>query len=136
VFAGLLVIQMLLLCDMICDLRWKLHAFGMHEAMANGVYGLRSGPQTIALLLLVGLVASACAWVLCRFRARAGAAIAIAATIASVGLWCTEAVSLHGVDAIFYHSVGSVMFVSLLWVGLSLITCAGLWIDYRTNPAD
>jgi hypothetical protein len=34
---------------------------------------------------------------------------------------------------VFYHMIGSVMAVSLVWIGLALFTCWGLLLDRRSQ---
>jgi hypothetical protein len=130
-FGVLAAVQCGLLLDMVFDWRWKIHEFWMQEAMAVGVYGQRRRPQALVLGLLVLAATLGLLLVLARFRGRVGLAIAMAGTLVSVGLWFCESVSLHMVDQIFYFMVGKVMFVSLLWVGVALTTCFGVWLDVR-----
>jgi hypothetical protein len=53
-----------------------------------------------------------------------------------VDLWWVEAVSLHAVD--FYHSIGSWMAVSALWILARLMTSIGglvcLTVPNETDP--
>jgi len=50
-------------------------------------------------------------------------------TLLSVVLWCCEWISFHWADQVFYHIIGRMMLVSLLWIGLALVTCIGAWLD-------
>jgi membrane associated rhomboid family serine protease len=83
----------------------------------------------LALWLLVSASALCCGLIVWRFRRRRGAAIAVAGTLLSVALRCAEVLSYHGLDAMLYASMGKVMVVSILWIGLTLLTCLGVWID-------
>ena len=134
-FALLTGVQALLLLDMAGDWRWKLHDAWMREAVAKGVYGDRRGPQLFALVVLVAALAAGAALIFHRFRSRRGVALAMMATLLSVGLWFCEAVSYHFVDALFYRPIGNVMSISLLWVCLAIATCFGVWLDGRDGPA-
>ncbi len=101
--------------------------------MNLGVYGERRPPQVLALLVLFGVLAIATIWICYRFRGRPGLAMAVTGTVLSVGLVCCESISYHYVDMIFYRMVGYVMAVSLVWIGLALITCMGALLDRRNH---
>jgi len=131
-FAALSVVQFALLLDMVFNWRWKLHAYGMQEAMLEGVYWERRSPQLVVLAILASLVGCGAVVVLCRLRYRPGAAIAMIGTLMSCGMWAGEAISYHYLDLILYYRVEGVMFVSLIWVSLTLITCFGVWKDRRS----
>ena len=130
-FGAFAAVQLGLLLDMAFDWRWKLHDFWMREAMASGVYDRRRLPQMLALGLLALGASLASAAILYRCRRRVGVALAMTGTLLSVGLWCSESISLHLMDRVFYHQVGKVMLVSLLWVALAALTCLGVWLDMR-----
>jgi hypothetical protein len=128
-FAALMAVQFFLLLDMAFDLRWKFHAIEDRVAMAMGVYDQRRGAQLLALSLLSLALISVSYLIFLRFRDRAGAAIALTGTLASVGLWCCEWVSYHDMDRFLYRLVGAVMVVSLIWIGFAMVTCFGVWLD-------
>jgi hypothetical protein len=129
VFGVLAAVQLVLLLDIAFNLRWKLHEFFMQEAIGHGLYGMRRSPQLLALWALVSASALCCGLIVWRFRRRRGAAIAVAGTLLSVALRCAEVLSYHGLDAVLYSSIGKMMVVSILWIGLTLLTCLGAWID-------
>jgi hypothetical protein len=130
-FGLLAAVQLGLLLDMAFDWRWKVHDFWMREAMATGVYDQRQFPQALALGLLILGALLACAAMVYRYRSRVGVALALCGALLSVGLWCCESISLHAVDRVFYHSVGTLMTVSLFWIALAAVTCFGVWLDMR-----
>jgi hypothetical protein len=132
IFGGLAGVELILLLDMAFDWRWKLHDFGMRQAIADGAYGNRRTPQVVLLVVLFAVLASGVGLTANRLRKRPGAAIAASGTLASVGSWCCEAVSYHDLDRLLYFHVGKTMLVALLWVGLSGITCMGVWLDWRS----
>jgi hypothetical protein len=124
-------IEAALLLDMVFNVRWWLHQQLMDLAQHRQEYDMRRAPQLIAIvilavLLLVGLVSA-----LRILRARPGAGLAISGVLLSLTLWCTEVVSLHAVDHIFYHLVGPWMLVSLAWVLAGLMTSVGVLLDAR-----
>jgi hypothetical protein len=131
-FGVLAAAQVLLLVDIAFNLRWKLHEFFMQAAMARGLYGERRSPQLFILILLIAAAIAGCVLILRRFHRRLGAAIAVASTLLSMALRCAEVLSYHNLDAILYHPVGKIMLVSVLWIGLTLLTCFGVWIDARS----
>jgi hypothetical protein len=127
-------LQLGLALDMAWDWRWKLHGFWMAQALALDVYGERRWPQALALGVLgVGSIPGAMAiegW----SRGRRGLGLAMAGTMFSAVLWCSEAISFHFLDLVLYRLVGPVMLVSLLWLGLAGTTCAGvLWDGARVG---
>jgi len=132
-FALLAAVQLFLLLDMAFDWRWKIHGLFDQSAMTLGVYGERRPPQVMALLVLFGVLVLAAIWIYLRFRGRPGLAMAVTGTVLSVGVTCCEGISYHYVDLVFYHMIGSVMAVSLVWIGLALFTCWGLLLDRRSQ---
>jgi hypothetical protein len=135
IFALLAGVQFALLLDMAFDWRWKLHDYGMRTAMAHGLYGERRTPQLLVLLILVALLVVSLAVILYRFRHRVGVVLAMAGTLLSVGLWCSEALSYHFLDRVLYLMIGNAMLVSFLWGGFAVITCLGLWLDTLSMDA-
>jgi hypothetical protein len=132
-FAWLTGVQLCLLLDMAFDWRWKIHDFWMREAMMAGVYDRRRLSQVLVLGLLCLAAALASRSLLLRFRRKPGAALAMTGTLLSVVLWCCEWVSFHWADQVFYHMIGKLMVVSLLWIGLALMTGIGAWLDGRRD---
>jgi len=135
VYAALAGVQFALLLDMTFDWRWKLHEYGMRAAIAEGAYGQRRAPQLVALVILAAVLIVCGVAILYRFRHRAGVALAVTATLLSVGLWCSEAISYHFLDRVLYLMIGKAMLVSFLWLGLAVITCCGLCRDALSQRA-
>lgn len=134
-FAMLMLVQIVLLLDMAFEWRWVLHDFWIREAMSHGVYDLRRTPQLLSLIVLGLILVFSVISIVHRFRHSAGEAIAVTSTTLSIGLWCCECLSYHNVDRVFYRMVGPVMMVSLLWIGFTLLTCFGIWLDNRSRPS-
>lgn len=132
-FGALSGIQLLLLVDMFCEWRWAVHAFWAEHAMRAGLYGERRGPQRIVLVLLALAGTGLLIWIARSLRDRPGAAAAAIGTGLAAGLWCCECISLHDIDGILYRMEGKFMLVSLLWVGIAILTSAGAWLDARMN---
>jgi hypothetical protein len=132
-FALLAAVQFFLLLDMVFDWRWKIHDFFGLDAMNLGVYGERRPPQAVALLVIFAVLVIAAIWIYRRFRGRPALAMAVIGTVLSFGVTCCEAISYHYVDMVLYHKVGSVMVVSLIWVGLGLFTCCGVLLDWKNQ---
>jgi hypothetical protein len=128
-------VQLTLLLDMIFDLRWRVHEFWMRQAMADGLYGERRGPQFLTLAGLAILLAIFAIFLFMRFRSSKGLRLAIFGTTLSVGLCFGEAVSYHNADRVLHASIGGAMVVSFLWCGLSAFTCIGLWMYMRDLKA-
>jgi uncharacterized membrane protein YidH (DUF202 family) len=131
IFGILTVVQLALLLDMAFDWRWMLHDHLMERAISLGVYGEREVPQIAALLLLLVGVVTASMVLIRRNKRRLGLGMAMAGTLLSCALWCSEWVSYHFVDTVFYHFAGGLMVVSFLWMINAGITCVGAWLDGR-----
>jgi hypothetical protein len=121
-----------LLLDMIFNVRWILHQFFMDEAKMLAVYASRRGPQALALVVLVGTFFIALRVASQKFHGRGGALLAVSGALLSLVLWCTEVVSLHAVDHILYHTVGSVMTVTFLWIVACAMTSVGVFVESNT----
>jgi len=133
-FTLLAVVQLFLLLDMAFNWRWKIHEFFGQGAMNRGVYAERRPPQAIALSVLFAVLVIATIWIYRKFSERPGLATALTGTMLSVGLTCCEGISYHYVDLVFYRMVGNLMVVSLVWIGLAVVTCSGVLLDHRSRP--
>jgi hypothetical protein len=135
-YAVLAGMQLCLLLDMAFDWRWKLHDLGVRVTTGLGIYDLRQTSQLLALAVLFLTVVLFSIFIFYKFRRRLGLALALTCTLLSVGLWWVECVSLHYLDEVLYRMVGVVMMVSLMWVGLALVTCLGIWLDGSRRPCE
>jgi hypothetical protein len=124
-------VQFVLLLDMAFNWRWKLHDFLAGDAEANNLYAGRRPVQVLVLEILAVLLICAAGLLIFRLRHRPGVAIAMAGTLLSLGMWCTEVISYHNVDHILYHMVGSLMVVSFIWIALCCFTTLGVLIEGR-----
>jgi len=130
----LMALEAALLLDSVFNLRWLLHNSLARLAMANHLYGGRSGPQHVALDLLGSAVAVGVASVLWLFRGRPSAWLAATGGIRSVGCWWVEVISLHAVDGLLYRRVDGVMPVRLFWTACSLMMGIGvLWDTFAKD---
>jgi len=134
--ALLAVCEGCLLLDMAFNLRWSLHQMFMDEAQTLAVYASRRGPQALALLVLVGVFLFGLWMASQRFHGRVGALLAVSGALLSIALWCTEVVSLHQVDHIFYRSIGSLFTVSFLWIIACTLTSVGVLIESKRPRKD
>jgi len=101
--------------------------------MDLGLYADRRSPQLLALLALGLTLALGCILLWHRFRQRPGLACAVIGTLLSLELWCCECLSYHFVDAVLYRLLGKLMAISLVWTGLSVVTCLGARMDDRRH---
>jgi hypothetical protein len=130
--AGLLMlIESVLLLDIAFNWRWMLHQLLMDLAQRAHEYQLRRTPQLIVLVLLAVLLALGLFAVRRFFRGTGGASLAVCGVLLSLGLWCTEVISLHAVDHVLYHPLGKIMSVGLLWILACLMTSAGILLIPR-----
>jgi len=117
-----------ILIDFVFNARWLLHDSLAKLAIAINLYNDRSGPQHVALGLLVTAVAAGVGFTSWLFRDRPGAALAACGGILSSCCWCVEVISLHSVDNLIYRRVDGVTLVRLAWSACSLMTGVGvLW---------
>jgi len=131
VFTILTGIQFVLLLDMAFDWRWKIHEFWMREALDLKLYDQRRPPQLLALAALGLILVLGCVLVWRQFRQRPGVSLALTGSLFSVELWCCECLSYHFVDVVLYRTVGKLMAITLVWIGLAAVTCLGAWMDGR-----
>jgi hypothetical protein len=124
----LMLIESVLLMDIAFNWRWMLHQLLVDFAQSKHEYGLRKEPQFIAVVILAALLLLGLLAVRRFFRGR-GTALALSGVVLSLALWCTEVVSLHEVDHVFYHRLGPIMAVSLLWIVACLMTSRGILIE-------
>lgn len=130
-FAALTGLQLLLLLDMAFNWRWMLHDFWVQVAVVHGVYDRRFTPQLLAVALLVVVLAVVSLCALYRFRRTPGRGLVLTSSLLSVGLWGCECLSYHQIDRVLYGMFGQVMMITLLWVGLTIVLCLGVWLDRR-----
>ncbi len=127
----LTVLEAALFLDMALNARWQLHDLLEGDAIREGLYAQRVGPQLAALVILGAAAAAGMGVALRRLNGRAGEIVAAWGAILSLSFWCAEIISLHGVDAILYRRVGGTMLVSLCWVACSLMTGLGILWELR-----
>jgi len=129
-FGVLTLVQLVLLLDMMFRWRWKVHALLVREAVAEGVYNERRDPQLWVLIALGVVLVVVSLWVIYRWRARRGLALAMTGTLILAVLWCTEAISYHAMDQVLYTvAAAGVRIVGLSWCVAALMVCVGCWID-------
>jgi hypothetical protein len=124
--ALLTLIESTLLLDIAFNWRWMLHRFLMDIAQGAHIYQVRTIPQLIALIILVGLSFLGLLAIRRSSRGRGGTRLAVSGVLFSLVLWFTEVVSLHQVDHVLYHRLGKIMAVTLLWILACLMTSIGM----------
>jgi len=117
--------------DIVFNWRWMVHQALMDAAMRRNLYGSRRGPQELVLGVLAGLLAFSIFLTLRFLANRTCALLAAIGGLLSVGLWCTELISLHFVDSITEHKFGRLMAISLMWLVASLITSIAILAEAR-----
>ena len=132
----LAVLEAGLFLDMVFSVRWQLHDLLEGEAIRENLYADRFGPQLAALSILGATATAGIGLTWLHLRGRAGAIIAVWGAVLSLSCWCAEVISLHAIDAAFYHTIDGVMLVSLCWVACSLMTSLGILWDSRAVRAD
>jgi hypothetical protein len=127
--AVLAFIEATLFLDIAFNWRWTLHSQFVQEAVRRNLYGERRGPQEAALVVLASLFCAICGFLLRLFRTRGGAVLAVWGVCLAIGVWITEVISLHAVDHVLYHRLGSLLFVCYLWIAAALMTSTGILMD-------
>jgi hypothetical protein len=127
----LAALEAALFLDMAFNTRWQLHDLLEGEAIRENLYSRRVGPQLVVLGLLVVSAASTMGLAYKRFRGRTGATLAACGVILSLSCWCSEVISLHATDTVFYLRIGEAKLVSLCWLTCSLMTVLGILWDAR-----
>ena len=95
------------------DAHWIVHDRIRAMLMADGLYADHARIQVA--ITLVGAIGVACAglWIV---RAARGARRWVwLTTLALVGLFCVQALSVHGVDALLGMRLGPIMLIGWLW---------------------
>ena len=132
----LTLLECVLLVDLIFDWRWKLYGLLRGEAASYHVYELRHRPQIATLIILCVLLLLAIAIGLKLLRGRVWTRLAFIGAVLSMGIWCTEIISLHASDALLYHRVGQAMVINFLWLAACLMTSIGILTDaYRRSSS-
>jgi hypothetical protein len=97
-----------------------LRTIGTNTGLAN-YYDARR-PGQVAMVLLLAIVIT---WLITKaipvMRRRPGIGWALMLGLCSAGLFLTEVISLHQLDAIFYAKVGPVMLIGWAWLVLGFI---------------
>jgi hypothetical protein len=115
--------------EIFIGLRHRLHDLAVATLLAHSEYGGRSYLQEIIIssfaVIAIGLAALIFLW---HEDAVGSAKVVTGITIAVSLLFAIETVSLHAVDAVFYHPVGSVMIIGWIWaVSASGVVSAALF---------
>jgi len=114
--------------EIFIGLRHRLHDLAVAALLAHSEYGERSSIQEIIIssfaVVAIGLAAVI---FFCHKDVVGSAKVVTGITIAVSLLFAIETVSLHAVDAVFYHPVGSVMIIGWIWaVAASGVVLAAL----------
>ncbi len=123
------------LLDMAFDWRWKLHAFFLQSAMAMGVYGQRGLPQFGALCVLLVMLVAACRWILSEKGLQSGRVLMLCSTVTLGSIWCSEWISYHYLDGVYYRMFAGVMVVGYLWLVCCAVFVVGVWLDGEHRSA-
>ena len=113
--------QAVCVAEVLFGFRHRAHDLVDTLLVANGLYGER-GPLQVALLVAALALALLTFVALTRLR-RAGTELWLAATATAGALWlfAAESVSLHGVDAVMYLSLGPVLLIGWCWAACAAV---------------
>lgn len=115
-----------LVLEIIFSFRHKVHDIADRWLDARGLYGSRGDWQGDLLLLAIVLVATAGLMLIAKNRRHSAGlpAPTLYATIALLGCFVVETISLHGVDAIMYFPIGPLLLIGLGWLTASVVVIA------------
>jgi len=136
VWTCLAIIYFLLLIEVLLGLRYRIRDFANDFLMVRGLYNDdRRVPQEAADLLLGSLAA----WLVTMplFFWRIGdffVRVAVSITIALLGLFAIETVSLHAIDAILYRPIGGVVTIGWMWAAAAIGVCLIAMQASRRKP--
>lgn len=127
--------------EIVIGLRHMLRSPVVDVMQAVGVYQERGTLQLVllaSLLLVVALsIGSIGGYWAVRKRQKAKFKVRYCLALVATGLlfqvFLIELVSLHNIDALFYRSLGGLMAIAWLWIGLSTIVALAALPDVRLS---
>lgn len=125
VWRSLAVIFLLLFCELAIEARHGVRLLVNNLMQYADIYGSRGWLQALlVLILLIGTAIFLKNVVYQRLMVRSNRRqkFAVTATSMLALLFASELISVHAIDAIFYHSVAGVMVIGWLWLLLSGFT--------------
>lgn len=99
-------------------LRHHLHSIIVH--IMGPLYDERAGVQ-VALIGVVLVIGGALSILFVHRNKSSAPPVVTAATIAAIGLFSIETISLHAVDAMLYKPTGGLLLIGWLWIALALV---------------
>jgi hypothetical protein len=126
----LALINCLFAIETYIGLRHRIGGFAETRLRMDGLYAKMHGEIQEIIIIVIGIVGLIIAALFLFWRPVAGGAARIAAsiTVAVLTLFAIETISLHALDAIFYHHIGPVLMIGWLWAGAAAaISLAALW---------
>ena len=121
---ALAVAQLACFAEVLVGLRLRVHDLADFLLQGNGWYGARQSAQIPLLVISVLLSIAWAVVVVIRWRRNVDVCIAVLATSAVVALFVIELISLHGVDAIMYVTIGPVLLIGVAWAAGALVVAA------------
>ena len=112
----------LFLIETFSELRYQIENIMIAILKANDWYAQRREVQGSIDVLLATAFIFIALFLFWRHAAGRGARVAASMTIAVLAIFTMETVSLHAVDAVFYHPIGPILFIGWLWA----IAAAGI----------
>jgi len=126
--------NLLMLLELQAEYRWEFVTEMRQWLRQTDSYEGRRSAQTVVLLIASVPITLAALWaVVLAARAGGAAAIAAAATLAGMGLFALECVSLHIIDKALHRPIGPVMLVGWVWLATAALTTYTAWRPSRTT---
>ena len=120
-------IYVMLSAEILASTRHRLGIALREWLRATHLFPERRPVQAALILLIVAIVLLAAFALVGRAPARA-LAVATGATVAALGIFIVETVSLHAVDGVVYAPLGPILLIGWLWLVCGSVTiAAALW---------
>ena len=132
---GLSAVYVLLCIELIANTRHTLLRMIGASIGLGDHYNARRPAQVAMLVLLAILITWLIAKAVPVIRRRPGIGRALMLGFCSAGLFVTEVISLHQLDAIFYVKIGPVMLIGWAWLVLGIIAAAIAFASARPATA-
>jgi hypothetical protein len=130
--ATLGLLELFLLFDAVFNWRWNLHGFLVTTAVELTVYDERTMPQRVVTALLASCAVFAAAIAIRHSWKSPGACLGICGGLISAQFWATEVISLHAIDSILEHKVGTMLIIASVWMVSSALVVVGVLWDANT----
>ena len=126
------VVYVLLSIEILASTRHRLGIALREWLRAAHLFPERRPVQAVLILVIVTIVLLA-AFIMIRRAPTRNLAVASGATIALIGIFVVETVSLHAVDGVVYAPLGPILLIGWLWLACGWVTTAAALGSVRSR---